>query len=85
MNNIIKDIDIINHTYYFYNGIINLQNFDPNQFKIDAKSYKSILFYYIGYVAMKDSKYVQINSVILLYVSSAQKIDTLQKLIKIDI
>ena len=34
---------------------------------MNKKSYKNIIFYYIGYATMKDSKYAKINSVILLY------------------
>ena len=30
---------------------------------MDEKSYKNILIYYIGYVTIKDSKYVKIYSV----------------------
>ena len=41
--------------------------FDPNNIKIDKKSCKSTLIYYIGYVMIKDSKYVKINSVNLLH------------------
>ena len=67
MSNKIKDIDIKKHTYYFFNNIINIKNFDPNNIKIDEKSYKNILIYYIGYVTIKDSKYVKINSVNPLY------------------
>ena len=37
----VKDIDIKNHTYYFFNDIINMKNFDPNNMKIDEKSYKN--------------------------------------------
>ena len=32
-----------------------------NNIKIDEKSYKNILIYYIGYVTIKDSKYIKIN------------------------
>ena len=32
-------IDIKNHTYYFFDDIINIKNFDPNKLKIDKKSY----------------------------------------------
>ena len=39
-----------NRTYYFFNDIINIKNFDPNNIKIDEKSYQNILIYYIGYV-----------------------------------
>ena len=63
MSNKIKDINIKNHTYYFFDNIINIKNFDPNKNKIDEKSYRNILLYYIGYVTIKDSKYVKINSV----------------------
>ena len=42
---------------------VNIENFDPNNIKIDEKSYKNILFDYIGYVTIKDSKYVKIYSV----------------------
>ena len=34
---------------------------------MDEKSYKNILIYYNGYVMIKDSKKVKINSVNLLY------------------
>ena len=43
-----------------------LKNFDQNNIKIDEKSYKNII-YYIGYVTIKDSKYIKINSVNPLY------------------
>ena len=62
MCNKIKDISIKKHTYYFFNDINNIKKFDPNNIKIDEKSYKNILIYYIGYVTIKDSKYVKINS-----------------------
>ena len=67
MSNKVKDIDIKNCAYYFFNDIINIKNFDPNNIKIDEKSYKNILIYYLGYVTIKDLKYVTINSVNPLY------------------
>ena len=66
MSNKVKDIDIKNHTYYFFTDI-NIKNFDPNNIKIDEKSYKNIVIYCIGYVTIKDLKYVKINSVNPLY------------------
>ena len=45
MSNTIKDIDTKNHTYYFFDDIINIKIFDPNNIKIDQKSYKNILIY----------------------------------------
>ena len=49
--------------YYFFNDIIDIKNFDPNNIKINEELYKNILIYYIGYVTIKDSKYVKINGV----------------------
>ena len=66
MSNKFKDIDTKN-CMYFFNDIINMKIFDPNNVKIDEKSYKNFLIYYIGYVTIKDSKYVNINSVNSLY------------------
>ena len=47
--------------------MINITNFDPKLLKIDKKSYKNIDIYYIGYITVKDSDYVKINSVNPLY------------------
>ena len=67
MSNKVKNIDIKNRRYYFFNDIINIKNFDPNNIKIDEKPYKNILVYYIGYVMVKDLKYLKINSENPLY------------------
>ena len=37
MSNNIKDINIKNYTYYFFDDIININDFDPNNIKIDEK------------------------------------------------
>ena len=50
---VVKQIDIKNWTYYFYNGMINIKNFDPILLKIDRKSYKNIGIYNIGYITIK--------------------------------
>ena len=67
MSNIVKDSNIKNQAYYFFDDIINIKEFDPNYFKIDKKSYKNILIYYTAYVTIKYLKYVKINSVNPLY------------------
>ena len=59
MSNKVKDVDIKSHTYYFFN-IINIKIFDSNTIKIDEKSYKNILIYYIGYKTIKYLNYVKI-------------------------
>ena len=43
--------------------MINIKNFDKNRIKIDEKSYKLIIIYYIGYVTIKILSYLKINQV----------------------
>ena len=50
---VVKQIDIKNRTYYFYNDIIDLKTFDARLLKIDKTSYKNIGIYYIGYITIK--------------------------------
>ena len=40
-----------------------MKYFDPNNIKIDEKSYKNIFIYYIGYMMIKDLQCVKINDV----------------------
>ena len=63
----IKEVNIEHRTYYFFDYIINIKNFHSNLLKIDKTSYKIIDIYYIGYITVKDSDYVKINSVNPLY------------------
>ena len=64
----IKQITIKNHTYYFFNNMINIKSFHSNLLKIDKKSYKNIDIYYIGYITIKSiTDYENINSVNPLY------------------
>ena len=49
-----KQINIKNQTYYFYNDIIDFENFDLSLLKIDKKSYKDIGIYNIGYITIKE-------------------------------
>ena len=44
-----KQINIKNRSYYLYNNLIDLKDFDAEFLKIDKKSYKNIDIYYIGY------------------------------------
>ena len=48
----LKQINIKNRTYYFFNDIIDLENFDSSLLKIDKKSYKNIGIYEIGYITI---------------------------------
>ena len=67
MSRRVRNIDIKNRTYYFLDGIINTKNFNPNYIKKMKRATKNILIYYIGYVTIRDSKCVKINSVNSLY------------------
>ena len=49
----VKQIEIKNRTYYFYNDIIDIKEFDSNLIKIDKESYKDIDVFYIGYITIK--------------------------------
>ena len=48
-----KQINIKNRTYYFYNDLINIKNFDPNIITLDKKAVLNNSVYYIGYVTKK--------------------------------
>ena len=63
----IKEIYIKHPTYYFFNDMISIENFDSNLRKKDKKSYENTDIYYIGYLSIKDFDYVKINSVKPLY------------------
>ena len=49
----IKQINVNNWTYYFYNDIIDLESFNSSLLKLDKKSYKDIGIYNIGYITIK--------------------------------
>ena len=64
----VKQINIKNRTYYFYNDQINLKDFDARLLKVDKKNYKEIDICYIGYVTVKKiANCNNINSVNPLY------------------
>ena len=49
----VKQIDVKNRTYCFYNDMIDLKSCDASLLKINKKSYKDIDIYYIGYITIK--------------------------------
>ena len=64
----IKEINIKNGTYYFYNDIIDIKTFDSNNLKLDKKTYKDLDIYNIGYVTIKKiGDCYHVNSVNPLY------------------
>ena len=66
-----KELNIKNETYYFYDDMINIKNFNSNLLKIDKKPYKDFDIYYIGYITIKKfdkfSDHENIHSVNPLY------------------
>ena len=63
----LKEIDIKNRTYYFFDDMINIKNLGLKKIKVDENSHKNILVSYIGYVTVKNLSYAKINSVNHLY------------------
>ena len=64
----VKQIKIKNHSYYFYNNLINLKDFDASLLKVDKKDHKEIDIYYINYETVKEiANCKNINSVNPLY------------------
>ena len=49
----IKQIDIKNRTYYFYNDTIDMKDFESKLLKIGKKSYRDIGIYNIGYITKR--------------------------------
>ena len=50
---VVKQINIKNRTYDFYNNKIDIKYFESNLLKIDRKSYKNIGIYNTGYITIK--------------------------------
>ena len=64
-----KEINIKNGTYYFYNDIIDLEEFDERKIKIHKKDFNEIDIYYLGYEHKKKISECNVtNSVNSLYI-----------------
>ena len=59
----VKQLDIKNKSYYFYNDLIKLSNFSVNNLKLDKKNWKDIDIYYIGYADKNKPQDWKVNSV----------------------
>ena len=46
----IKQLNIKGRTYYFYNDLINIKNFNNNSLKLDKRGVLGNDVYYIGYI-----------------------------------
>ena len=82
----IRQSNIKNWTYYFYDHWINSKDFDASMLKIDKKNYKEIDVYYIGYVTFKEiANCNNINSVNPLYLIIDKMIGHLEEKVEINI
>ena len=45
----IKQMNIKNRNYYFYNDVINLDGFGESKINVDRKNFNDIDIYYLGY------------------------------------
>ena len=72
----VKQINIKNRTYYFYNDIIDLENFDSSLLKLDKKSNKDIDIYNIEYITIKkigDCKNIYSVNPLYLHINHANR------------
>ena len=82
----VKEINIKNRTYCFYNDVIDLKDFEPNLLKIDKKSYKNIDIYYIGYITIKKLMIMRVFIVQILCICVLiMQVDILKKKMEINI
>ena len=49
----INQLNIKNNTYYFYDDITDIKNFQSNLLKIEKKPYKDFDIYHIGFITIK--------------------------------
>ena len=63
----ITQLNIESRTYYFYNDLINIKNFNSNNQKLDKKSVLGNDVYYTGYITKKPQW--NVNSVNPLYLT----------------
>ena len=82
----VKQIEIKNRTNYFYNDIINIEEFNSSLLKIDKKSYRDIGIDYIGYITIKKiGDCENIYSINPLYVMIGEVIGHIEKTMEINI
>ena len=66
----VKQVNIKNRTYCFYNDMVDIKTFDSDLLKVDKKSYKNIGIYNIGYITIKKIDYYEnVYSVNPLYLT----------------
>ena len=50
----VNELNLKNRAYYYFNNIIDIEDFQSNLLKIDKKQHKDIDIYYIGYIIIKN-------------------------------
>ena len=50
---LVKQIDIKNRTYYFYNDMVDIKKFDSNLLKIDKNHIKTLVFTTLDILQLK--------------------------------
>ena len=60
-NDELKEIDIKDCIWYYFNDIIKTEDFDFDNILIDEKSYENILVYNISYKSLIESKPLRIR------------------------
>ena len=59
----VKEINIKNQTYYFFDDMIDIRNFNSNLLKIDKKSHKDIDIYDYATLRLRNLVIVKIFTV----------------------
>ena len=63
----VRQLNVKNKTYCFYNDLINILNFESTNLKLDKKTWKDIDMYYVAYVDKKKHNDWKVKSVNPLY------------------
>ena len=76
----IRQIDIKNRTYYFYNDMIDIRNFDVRLLKIDKNDIKTLVFTILHILKLKKLMIVKIFTALILCICLLIKqVDILKK------
>ena len=60
---VVKQIDIKNRTYYFYNDMVDIKKFDSDLLKIDKNHIKTLVFTTLDILQLKKLMIVKIFTV----------------------
>ena len=63
----VRELNIKNRSYYFFNDLIDILNFESINLKLDKQTWKDIDIYYIGYIDKNKPKDWHVKSPIPLY------------------